>query len=92
LQRTEPLVIAHRLATIRNADKIAVVTEEGIAEEGSHDELITKGGIFANLHRVQFRNNIEPLVIYWLRVFCPTFFNKYCLNGCCKNIGMLPLV
>ncbi|WP_456277335.1 ABC transporter ATP-binding protein [Bacillus sp. AK128] len=48
------LVIAHRLATIRNADKIVVVTEDGIAEEGSHDELLTKGGIFANLHRVQF--------------------------------------
>ncbi|WP_246943838.1 ABC transporter ATP-binding protein [Bacillus pinisoli] len=48
------LVIAHRLATIRNADKIVVVTEDGIAEEGSHDELLEKGGIFANLHRVQF--------------------------------------
>jgi ATP-binding cassette subfamily B protein len=39
---------------LRNVDKIVVVTEEGIAEEGSHDELLTKGGIFANLHRVQF--------------------------------------
>jgi len=49
------LIIAHRLATIRNADKIVVVTEDGIAEEGKHDELITKGGIFANLHKVQFQ-------------------------------------
>ncbi len=49
------LIIAHRLATIRNADKIVVVTEEGIAEEGKHDELIEKGGIFANLHKVQFQ-------------------------------------
>ncbi|KAB2333459.1 ABC transporter ATP-binding protein [Bacillus mesophilum] len=49
------LVIAHRLATIRNADRIVVVTENGIAEEGSHDELIEKGGIFANLHKVQFQ-------------------------------------
>jgi ATP-binding cassette subfamily B protein len=49
------LIIAHRLATIRNADRIVVVTEEGIAEEGRHDELINKGGIFANLHRVQFQ-------------------------------------
>lgn len=49
------LIIAHRLATIRNADKIVVVTEEGIAEEGRHDELIQKGGIFANLHKVQFQ-------------------------------------
>ncbi|MFJ7975523.1 ABC transporter ATP-binding protein [Peribacillus sp. NPDC096379] len=49
------LVIAHRLATIRNADRIVVVTEEGIAEQGKHDELIDQGGIFANLHHVQFQ-------------------------------------
>ncbi|HYK72221.1 MAG TPA: ABC transporter ATP-binding protein [Pseudoneobacillus sp.] len=49
------LVIAHRLATIRNADRIVVVTEDGIAEEGKHDELIRQGGIFANLHRVQYQ-------------------------------------
>jgi len=49
------LVIAHRLATIRNADRIVVVTEDGIAEEGRHDELIEQGGIFANLHRVQYQ-------------------------------------
>jgi len=47
------LVIAHRLGTIRNADRIIVVTEDGIAEEGSHDELLEKGGIFAKLHQVQ---------------------------------------
>jgi ATP-binding cassette, subfamily B, bacterial len=52
------LVIAHRLATIRSADRIVVVTEEGIAEEGSHDELIEQGGIFANLHKVQFETSI----------------------------------
>jgi ATP-binding cassette, subfamily B, bacterial len=52
------LVIAHRLATIRSADKIVVVTEDGIAEEGSHDELIEQGGIFANLHKVQFETSI----------------------------------
>ena len=49
------LVIAHRLATIRNADRIVVVTENGIEEEGGHDELIEKGGIFANLHRGQYQ-------------------------------------
>ncbi|PAD69360.1 multidrug ABC transporter ATP-binding protein [Bacillus sp. 7586-K] len=49
------LVIAHRLATIRNADRIVVVTEDGIAEQGTHDELIEREGIFANLHRVQFQ-------------------------------------
>jgi ATP-binding cassette, subfamily B, bacterial len=49
------LIIAHRLATIRNANRIVVVTEDGIAEQGTHDELIEKGGIFANLHQVQFQ-------------------------------------
>jgi ATP-binding cassette, subfamily B, bacterial len=51
------LVIAHRLATIRNADRIVVVTEDGIAEQGKHDELIKKGGHFAKLHQVQFQKN-----------------------------------
>lgn len=52
------LVIAHRLATIRSADRIVVVTEDGIAEQGSHDELIEQGGIFANLHKVQFETSV----------------------------------
>jgi ATP-binding cassette, subfamily B, bacterial len=49
------LIIAHRLATIRNADRIVVVTENGIEEEGKHDELLARNGIFANLHRVQYQ-------------------------------------
>ncbi|MBL5766937.1 multidrug ABC transporter ATP-binding protein [Heyndrickxia sporothermodurans] len=48
------LIIAHRLATIQSADRIIVVTEDGIAEEGTHNELIQKGGIFAKLHQVQY--------------------------------------
>lgn len=54
-QNRTTLIIAHRLATIRNADRIIVVTEEGIAEEGRHDELIEQGGVFAKLHAVQFQ-------------------------------------
>jgi ATP-binding cassette, subfamily B, bacterial len=49
------LVIAHRLATIKNADRIMVVTKDGIEEEGSHEQLIQRDGIFAQLHRVQMR-------------------------------------
>ncbi|WP_047983483.1 ABC transporter ATP-binding protein [Ornithinibacillus californiensis] len=49
------LIIAHRLATIRNADRIMVVTKKGIEEEGSHDELIRRNGVFANLHKVQMQ-------------------------------------
>lgn len=48
------LVIAHRLATIKNADRIVVVTEDGIAEQGKHDELIAAGGIYSGLHNAQF--------------------------------------
>lgn len=49
------LIIAHRLATIKHADRILVVTENGIEEEGTHDELIKQGGLFAHLHDVQLR-------------------------------------
>lgn len=49
------LVIAHRLATIRDADRVVVVTEDGIAEDGKYDELVRKGGIFARLHNIQFQ-------------------------------------
>ncbi|MBP2257470.1 ABC transporter ATP-binding protein [Virgibacillus alimentarius] len=49
------LIIAHRLATIKNADRIMVVTKDGITENGTHDELIQHNGIFAHLHRVQMQ-------------------------------------
>ena len=49
------LVVAHRLSTIKNADRIAVVSGGEICEEGSHNELIKKDGIYAMLHRQQFR-------------------------------------
>ncbi|WDV05260.1 MULTISPECIES: ABC transporter ATP-binding protein [Lysinibacillus] len=49
------LVIAHRLATIRNADRVLVVTPNGIEEDGTYDELVAQDGIFAKLHHIQFR-------------------------------------
>ncbi|MBQ8662911.1 MAG: ABC transporter ATP-binding protein [Eubacterium sp.] len=47
-------VIAHRLSTIRNAEKILVLTENGIAESGSHAELISRDGIYKKLYEIQY--------------------------------------
>lgn len=49
------LVIAHRLATIQNADRIIVVDESGIAEQGRHSELLQRGGVYQRLHDAQYR-------------------------------------
>lgn len=46
------LTVAHRLSTIRNSDRIMVLTQEGIAEEGSHEELMERRGIYYNLYQM----------------------------------------
>ncbi|MBO5068859.1 MAG: ABC transporter ATP-binding protein [Roseburia sp.] len=48
-------VIAHRLSTIKNAEKILVLTEDGIEEEGTHEELLEKKGIYEKLYSMQFQ-------------------------------------
>lgn len=50
------LVIAHRLSTIENADRIVVMNQGEVAEIGTHASLIEKDGIYANLHRLQFKD------------------------------------
>jgi ATP-binding cassette, subfamily B, bacterial len=47
------LVIAHRLSTIKNADRIIVVNEDGIVEQGKHQELVAAGGVYSQLHHAQ---------------------------------------
>jgi ATP-binding cassette subfamily B protein len=47
------LVIAHRLSTVHQADRILVLTADGIAEEGTHDALMARNGVYAGLHSVQ---------------------------------------
>ena len=57
MQGRTTLVIAHRLSTIEKADRIVVLQKGRIVEVGSHAELLAKGGVYAQLHRIQFEWN-----------------------------------
>ena len=57
------IAIAHRLSTIRNADKIVVISEGTAVEEGSHEELMERGGIYAALHHAQFETEMATATV-----------------------------
>lgn len=54
------VIIAHRLSTIRRADRILVIAAGRVVEEGSHDELLAKGGVYKKLYELQFAEAVEP--------------------------------
>ena len=56
------LVIAHRLSTIKNADQIVVLTDDGIVERGSHEQLMEFGGIYTGLYDAQFKGYVPDSI------------------------------
>jgi len=55
LENRTSIIIAHRLSTVRNADRIVVINQGEIAEMGNHQQLMKKGGLYSHLYNMQFR-------------------------------------
>ena len=56
MQNKTSFIVAHRLSTIKNADVILVMNKGNVIEKGTHDELLEKGGFYANLYNSQFEH------------------------------------
>jgi ATP-binding cassette subfamily B multidrug efflux pump len=54
------IIISHRISSVKAADKIIVLDHGSIAEQGTHDQLLARGGIYASLHRKQQLENVQP--------------------------------
>jgi ATP-binding cassette subfamily B protein len=63
LEGRTSLVIAHRLSTVRNADQILVVESGRIVQAGTHGSLLAEGGLYADLYRTQFVDDLPPVAV-----------------------------
>ncbi|MBD3206576.1 ATP-binding cassette domain-containing protein, partial [Candidatus Bathyarchaeota archaeon] len=62
MENRTSIIIAHRLSTVRNSDKIIVLKEGKIEETGTHDELISIGGVYKQLYDMQFQYEQEEIM------------------------------
>jgi subfamily B ATP-binding cassette protein MsbA len=63
LEGRSTLIIAHRLSTVRRADRLVVLDRGRVVEEGAHDALLARGGLYARLYQRQFRDEGAPLAM-----------------------------
>jgi ABC-type multidrug transport system fused ATPase/permease subunit len=63
MQERTSIVIAHRLSTVEKADRILVLDQGSIVEEGTHTELLNQEGLYARLHQMQFRETQSQLAV-----------------------------
>ncbi|MCP4424721.1 MAG: ABC transporter ATP-binding protein [Chloroflexi bacterium] len=87
MQGRTSIIIAQRLSTIKHADRIIVLKDGMVAEEGTHDELLALGGEYAHIYDLQYRESdeLEAEIHRYLREFAPT------ANGLATNGRPLPL-